>query len=98
MSRRVAITVLRDQGELERLWEDPQHRSGHLDDAKAQVTFRAAPGDRGTEIHVELPDPPAGIVGEAVQKVAGSDPRGKAMDELRRFKQLVETGVIVRSE
>jgi uncharacterized membrane protein len=63
------------------------------------VTFAPAPGDRGTEIHVSIAqDAPAGKVGEIVGKVRGAAPRAKAMDELRRFKQRVETGVIVRSD
>ena len=38
------------------------------------------------------------FMGEVVDKVRGAMPRAKAMDELRRFKQRVETGVIVRSD
>ena len=38
------------------------------------------------------------FMGEVVEKVRGAMPRAKAMDELRRFKQRVETGVIVRSD
>ena len=63
------------------------------------MTLLEAPGDRGTEIHVELQSgPPAGKLGEAVQKLAGSEPLAKLKDDLRRFKQRVETGVIARSE
>ena len=98
MSRRAAITVNRPRADVERLWEDPRHRSGYLQEQQATVTFREAPGDRGTEIHVEVPDPRAGVVGEAVQKVTGNDPYANAKDELRRFKALVETGVVPRSD
>jgi uncharacterized membrane protein len=83
---KAAITVLRPREEVERLWQsfDP------LD--QGTVTFVDAPGDRGTEIHVDVEG------GGMVQKLKGADPRAKAMDRLRRFKQRVETGVIVRSE
>jgi uncharacterized membrane protein len=63
------------------------------------VTFRDAPGDRGTEIHVALPrEAPRNKLGEVVQKVAGSASLAKVKDELYRFKQLVETGEVARSE
>jgi uncharacterized membrane protein len=93
MAKKAAITVLRPRDEVQRLWES----YGHSVDGT--VTFAEAPGDRGTEIHVTIEhDAPGGKVGEVVDKVRGAMPRAKAMDELRRFKQRVETGVIVRSD
>jgi uncharacterized membrane protein len=97
MSRRTAITVCRPQEEVRRLWQSSQHAPRFVTDAT--VTFKDAPGDRGTEIHLELPSkPPAGKIGESVQKLVGSDPLAKARDELRRFKALIETGEVPRSE
>ena len=49
-------------------------------------------GDRGTEIHAEVSD------GGVVQKLTGGDARAKAMDALRRFKALVETGEVPTSD
>ena len=99
MSSRAAITVLRPREEVERLWRDPQLRPEHIDTAAGSVRFVDAPGDRGTEIHVELAkSAPAGKLGEAVQKLLGSEPLAKAKDDLRRFKQLAETGEITRSD
>ena len=99
MKPHAAITLLRPPDEVQRLWQDRDLRSAYLDEIDAQVTFKPAPGDRGTEIHVEVEQgTPGGKVGEVVEKVRGAAPRAKAMDELRRFKQRVETGVIVRSE
>ena len=99
MKQHAAITLLRPPDEVQRLWQDQDLRSAFLDESDAQVTFRPAPGDRGTEIHVDIDGgTPGGKVGEVVDKVRGAQPRAKAMDELRRFKQRVETGVIVRSE
>src|SRR3954471_13327713 len=56
---KAAITVLRPREEVERLWQsfDP------LD--QGTVTFVDAPGDRGTEIHVDVEG------GGMVQKLKG---------------------------
>ena len=56
------------------------------------MTFNPAPGDRGTEIHIAIP------AGGALAKLLGEDPVTKAKDELRRFKQRVETGEVARSD
>ena len=67
--------------------------------ADAAVTFRDAPGDRGTEIHVDLDySAPGGKLGEVVQKLVGSEPLPKVKDDLRHFKQRVETGEVPRSD
>jgi len=58
-----------------------------------------APGARGTEVHVELSyEPPAGAAGAAVAKLFGEEPNQQLRDDLRRFKQLLETGEIARSD
>ncbi len=63
------------------------------------VRFSDAPGDRGTEVHVELQyDAPAGNVGATVAKLFGEEPAQQVRDDLRRFKQVIETGEVVRSE
>ena len=99
MSSKASITVLRAREEVERLWRDSKYRSDSIEKADAAVRFVDAPGDRGTEIHVDVQkSAPGGKLGEAVQKVLGTEPLAKVKDDLRRFKQLVETGVIVRSE
>ena len=43
-------------------------------------------------------DPPAGDLGAAAQKLLGSDLATQLSDDLRRLKQRVETGQVVRSE
>ena len=99
MGQKAAITVNRSRDEVQRLWLRGEPERPTIDGSDATVTCQDAPGDRGTEIRVELGRAaPAGRVGELVQKVAGAAPRAKAKDELRRFKQLVETGEIPRSE
>lgn len=61
--------------------------------------FVDAPGNRGTEIHLELDDGASGgRVGEVVKRVSGEDPQQRARDDLRRFKQFAEAGEIVRSD
>jgi uncharacterized membrane protein len=68
-------------------------------DADAAVTFKDAPGDRGTEIHVDLEgSTPAGKFGDVVQKLVGSAPLAKVKDHLLHFKQRVETGDVPRSD
>jgi uncharacterized membrane protein len=63
------------------------------------VRFRPAPGDRGTEVHVDLRyDVPGGSLGVAVATIAGREPRQQLRDDLRRFKQVMEAGSIVRSD
>jgi uncharacterized membrane protein len=98
LSRRASITVNRPRETVERLWRGPDHRPEYIHSKGAAVRFADAPGDRGTEIHVELRPAWGGKAGEIVRKVTGSEPRAKAMDDLRHFKQLVETGVIARSD
>ncbi len=94
MSKVATITVLGSREELERLWRELAAERG----VDLQVSFAKAPGDHGTEIRVEVPGAPTTPVGQAVKKLSGSDPLAKAKDELRRFKQLFETGVVARSE
>jgi uncharacterized membrane protein len=63
------------------------------------VTFSPAPGDRGTEVRVELAyDPPGGTLGKVVAKLLGEEPQQQVSDDLRRLKQVLETGQVVLSE
>ena len=63
------------------------------------VRFGPAPGGRGTEVHVELRySPPLGALGAVVAKLFGEEPNQQLADDLRRFKQLLETGEVARSE
>lgn len=63
-----------------------------------QVRFQSAPGGRGTEVHVELTyEVPGGKAGEAFAKLFGEDPGRQIADDLRRLKQVLETGEVLRS-
>jgi uncharacterized membrane protein len=98
-AQKATITVHRPQEEVQRLWTSSEYRQQSIEDTDASVSFTAAPGDRGTEIHVDLRrGARGGKLGEAVQKLTGTEPLAKVKDDLRRFKQLAETGVISRSE
>ena len=99
MSGKAAVTVLCSREEVQRLWQSSEYRPEYIDGADAAVTFTDAPGDRGTEIHVDLgATGRAGRLGELVQRLVGSAPLAKVKDDLRRFKQHVETGEIPRSD
>ena len=99
MSSPTAITVNRPRDEVERLWHSDKYRPAYIHDADAAVRFKTAPGDRGTEIHVDLEGSTSGgKLGEVVQKLIGSAPLPKVKDDLRHFKQRVETGEVPRSD
>ena len=99
MGPKAAITVHRSREEVQRLWESSEYRPEYIRGTDAPVTFTDAPGDRGTEIHVDLEGSTSGgKLGEVVKKVTGAAPLAKVKDDLRRFKQQVETGEIPRSD
>jgi uncharacterized membrane protein len=63
------------------------------------VRFTDAPGDRGTEVHVELRyQPPGGKLASWVAKLFGEEPDLQVKGDLRRFKQVMEVGEIVHSD
>jgi len=63
------------------------------------VKFSDAPADRGTEVRVDLQyDPPGEEIGAVVAKLFGEEPQQQLRDDLRRFKQVMETGEVVRSD
>jgi len=68
--------------------------SGDVDNA-GSVRFTEAPGQRGTEIAVQLRyAPPAGQVGATLATVFGQGADRQVREDLRRFKQMMETGEI----
>ncbi len=63
------------------------------------VRFQAAPTGHGTYVRVTLNyNPPAGSVGASLAQLLGTEPGQLIKEELRRFKQLVETGEITTIE
>jgi len=96
---RKGVTINRPRREVEEAWTAAEDLRRRVDEGGASVIYAEAPGNRGTELIVEfLYDPPAGDLGAAVQKLRGSDLATELADDLRRFKQVVETGDVVRSD
>ncbi len=63
------------------------------------VTFREAPGERGTEVRVTFEySPPAGVVGAAAAKLFGEEPSQQVAGDLRRFKQMMEAGELATTD
>ena len=58
-----------------------------------EVTFATAPGDRGTEVHVDVTKSR-----NPLKKVVGEDPEQKVRDSLRRLKQVIEVGEVTVSD
>jgi uncharacterized membrane protein len=66
---------------------------------RGSVTFRRASRGRGTEVHVELAfEPPLGRLGKKVAGIFEEIPEVQLENDLRRLKQILETGEIVRSD
>jgi hypothetical protein len=86
MSPKAAITIKRSRADVERIWRET------VQDVDGEVTFTDAPGDRGAEVHVAVGG------GGLTDKLTRADARAKAMDTLRRFKALLETGEVPRSD
>jgi uncharacterized membrane protein len=96
---RKAVTINRSRQDVEAAWAAAIELRDKVDEAGASVIVAEAPGNRGTELIVEFEyDPPAGDLGAAAQKLLGKDLATQLSDDLRRFKQQVETGQVVRSE
>ncbi len=95
MSTTAAITIRRSQEDIVNAW-------GSGDSAPfgdAEVAYTPAPGDRGTEVRITINQAaPGGKLGGVIAAAVGSDPKRKLEDSLRRFKQLLETGQVVRSD
>ena len=62
------------------------------------VNFSDAPGGRGTIVRVTLDyEPPAGRVGAMLSHFFSEEPHHQIREDLRKFKQLMETGEITTS-
>ncbi|SEF24520.1 Uncharacterized membrane protein [Amycolatopsis pretoriensis] len=63
------------------------------------VWFTPAPDGESTEVNVVLAyEIPGGALGKAVAKYYGEEPHQQLDDDLRRLKQVLETGEVVRSD
>jgi uncharacterized membrane protein len=63
------------------------------------VRFERAHGGRGTVLRVELEyAAPGGALGATVARLFGEAPEKQVAVDLRRFKQLMETGEVLRTD
>ncbi len=68
-------------------------------DNAGEVRFLDAPPNRGTEVHVTIRyNPPAGQLGTAVAKLFQPAFRQMVKEDIRRFKRIMETGMIPSNE
>jgi uncharacterized membrane protein len=68
-------------------------------DNSGSVRFERAPAGRGTVIKADIEyRPPAGKIGSLAAKLFGEEPGQQARADLRRFKQMLETGEITTTE
>ena len=60
------------------------------------VHFTPTPDGAGTDVRVVLSyEPPAGMLGVAVAKLLGEEPSKQVADDLRRFKQVMDSGDVM---
>jgi uncharacterized membrane protein len=63
------------------------------------VRFTRAPGGKGTEVHVEMHvDPPRRWLGRSAARLLARGIESQMAGDLRRFKQVMETGEVVHSD
>lgn len=63
------------------------------------VEFRPAPADRGTEVKALIVyEPPAGQLGRWIARMFLEEPGVQLREDLRRFKQIMETGSAATAE
>ena len=95
MAASSAVTINRSEQEITSQLSQADPLLTH----DVRITYGPAPGDRGTEVRVVLEQSvPGGALGQKVAAVVGADPQRQLDDAVRRFKQLVETGEVIRSE
>ena len=67
-------------------------------DTSGVIEFTDAPADRGTYVRFLMAyDPPGGTVGRGIAKLLQREPTVQARRDLRRFKQLMETGEVTKN-
>jgi uncharacterized membrane protein len=68
-------------------------------DHAGSIRFEPATGDRGTIVTVNVQyRPPLGTVGDVIAAWSGEDPNHTVKMDLRRFKQMMETGEIITTQ
>jgi hypothetical protein len=96
---RKAVTIRAAREVVESAWVASEELRRKVDQAGGSVIIQEAPGNRGVELIVELVESsPLGDLGTAAAKLTGRDLPTQLSDDLRRLKQLIETGEVVRSD
>jgi uncharacterized membrane protein len=93
-------TIVQDTPNERIAWKSDERTIAGMSMAHAgSVAFAAVPGDRGTEVRVELAyEAPAGPLSRAMAKLFRSDPDSEVREDLRMFKESVEAGEIATSD
>jgi uncharacterized membrane protein len=92
LTKIISVTINRPLQEVSQRWREV---AGDMS-SKGQVTFRTAPGGRGTEVSMEIPAP--GRLKLAAGRLLHTDAEQVADGDLRKIKQLIEVGEIVHSD
>jgi uncharacterized membrane protein len=88
-------TIIEDKPGERIAWESEQ--DSDLDTAGV-LELTDAPGDRGTYVRLLMSyDPPGGAIGRGIAKLLQREPSLQARRDLRRFKQLMETGEVTKN-
>ena len=90
------VTKLMDDRPGERLaWEsEPESEI----ETAGILELTDAPGNRGTYVRLLMSyDPPGGAIGRGIAKLLQREPSLQARRDLRRFKQLMETGEVTKN-
>ncbi|MGW4465065.1 cyclase [Micromonospora sp. NPDC004704] len=82
-----AVSGVQDNSVRWRVEEGPMAHEGHLE-------LRVAPGDRGTELRVDL-SYPEGRAGHRIRELRGNDPDQVLRSALRRAKSMIESGQVL---
>lgn len=90
---RRTITINRPLSDVREFWT--AHGGAPTDE---HVRFIAAPGNRGTEIHLSRTYPSPGPVAQVIKVFRHTHPDQLLRDELGAFKAILETGDIVLSD
>jgi uncharacterized membrane protein len=88
--------ITEDEPNKRIVWES---LPGAVVENAGSVEFAPTPDGSGTEVRVTMSyHIPGGVLGKAAATVFGESPEQQVNDDLRRFKQLLETGQVMRSD
>ena len=91
----LVTTIIEDKPGERLSWEsEPESEI----DTAGILELTDAPADRGTYVRLLMSyDPPGGAIGRGIAKLLQREPSLQARRDLRRFKQLMETGEVAKN-